>query len=558
MGFHESLNNDPAMSWVAERGPMHSIIIRGGLIIDGTGDPAKPMDVAIDGTRIVDVRKLPPDAKGGIVIDATGMVVCPGFIDIHSHSDIDVLAVPMADSRVMQGVTTELVGNCGGSAAPITGLAREAVAEHAKKLMVDVDWVTMDEYLLRLANLRTSVNVASLVGADTLRLGVIGANDVKPTDEQMQKMRQMLADAMLQGAFGVSSGLIYAPGMYASTEELVALASTAGALGGIYASHIRGESRTVVDAVAEAIAIGRQAGCRVEISHHKACGKLNWGLVDTTLKMIENARAEGVDVAFDVYPYTAAGTYLEAVLPPWVRDGGSEAVISHLQDPESRNRIKEELGNRMTPWENSVAEDGWESIYVCEFKSEENRRFENRPMSEIARELGKDPADAAMDLLIEEKLGLSAIFHDISEDDMMKVLKHPLASIGSDGAAESHYGPTSQHPTHPRSYGTFPRVIRRYCLDKKLFPLEEAIRKMTSWPAQRIGLEGRGVLAKDYAADIVIFDPERIEDTATFEDSHRYPKGIEYVLVNGAITVERGKHTKERAGQVLRNKPRIS
>jgi N-acyl-D-amino-acid deacylase len=536
---------------------MHNILIKGGTVIDGTGAPGVRRDVAVDGSKIAGIYK-ESEGKAHVTINAEGMVVCPGFIDIHTHSDIHILNIPLAESRVRQGITTELVGNCGESAAPLVGRARGWLIDYAKNLLVKIDWTTVDEYLLRLANLRTSVNVATLVGAETLRYGVIGADDVKPTDAQMETMKQLLAVAMMQGAFGLSTGLIYAPGCYASTEEIIGLASTSAALGGFYASHIRGESRTVVDAVAEAIRIGREANTRVQISHHKACGRQNWGLVNTTLKMIEDARAEGVDVAFDVYPYTASSTFLEAILSPWMRDGGKDAILTRLNDAEARNRQKEEFKDRFTPWENTVAEDGWENIVVSGFKADGNKRFENKSLKEIASMLSKDPADATLDLLLEEKLGISAIFHEMSEDDVMRVMSHPLSCIGSDGVDEAPSGPTGSVATHPRSYGTFPRVLRRYALDKKIFTLEEAIKKMTAVPADRIGLSNRGVLAKGMMADIVVFDPNTVRDVATFEDSHRYAEGIRHVLVNGQVTILDGEHTKERAGQVIRHIPKRS
>lgn len=540
-----------------KRGHMYDVLIKGGHVMDGTGAPRARMDVTLNGSRISGVMK-ESDGKATMEIDATGMIVCPGFIDIHTHSDIALLGLPLAESKIRQGVTTELVGNCGGSAAPLVGKAREQLQVSAKFNCVDLNWTTMDEYLLRLADLKTSVNVASMVGADTLRVGVMGFDDVDPTERQLDEMKRLLADAMLQGAYGLSSGLIYAPGCFAKTEELIALASVASSLGGFYSSHIRGEARTLVDAVAEAIRIGREGHCRVQISHHKACGKENWGLVNQTIAMIEKARTEGVDVAFDVYPYTASSTYLEVVLSPWMRDGGKEAILKRLQDPEFRNRQKEEFKNRFTPFENTIAEDGWENIVLNGMKQPQNKKFEGKSVMKIAQELGKDPADTAFDLLIEEKLDLFAIFHEMSEDDVMTVMKHPLSCIGSDGESEAPYGPTSAAATHPRSYGTFPRVLRRYSLDKGLFSLEEAVRKMTSLPAQRIGIKDRGVLAKGMAADVVVFDPNTVADQATYEDSHRYPVGIKHVLVNGLITIEDGEHTKERAGQVLRHTPSVS
>jgi N-acyl-D-amino-acid deacylase len=527
------------------------------MLIDGTGSPAIPRDVTIDGTRIAGTYKH-SEGKASMIIDADGMVVCPGFIDIHSHSELHLLSNPLAESKIRQGVTTELVGNCGGSPAPAIGAAKDSLVDYAKILDIDVDWATLDEYFLRLSNLRTSVNVASLVGASNLRLSVMGAVDAKPDDDQLQRMNRLLADSMLAGAYGLSSGLIYAPGCYASTEELVSLSSTCSSLGGFYSSHIRGEGRTLIKAVEEAIRIGREAGARVEISHHKACGRANWGAVDRTLDMIEDAREGGVDVAFDVYPYTASSTTLDSILPPWAREGTKEEILSRLRDPQTRQRVIQELSTPSEEWEAIAAETGWDCVVLVGFQKEANKRFENRSVADIAKDLGKDPSDIALDLIIDEELMVYAIFHEISEEDMMKVLSHPLATIGSDGEAEAPYGPTGKSATHPRAYGTFPRVLRRYALDKRLFTLEEAVRKMTSLPAERIGLKDRGTIAKGMAADIVVFDPRKILDLATFELSHVYPAGVELVLVNGAVTISHGGHTKERAGHVLRHQPNVS
>jgi len=533
------------------------ILITGGTVIDGTGTAGRRLAVAVERTRIEGLYK-EFKASAPIVIDAEGLVVCPGFIDIHTHSDLTLLCNPLAESKIMQGVTTEVIGNCGSSPTPAIGDARDTLIEYAKNLNIEVDWATLDEYFLRIQNLQTSVNVAALVGAETVRRAVIGPGDMPPDEDQMNSMRNLVAEGMLQGAFGLSSGLIYAPGCYASTEELTSLASVAASFGGIYTSHIRGESSTLVKAVEEAVRIGRDAHVRVEISHHKACGRRNWGSVRKTLLMIEEARSEGVDVAFDVYPYTAACTSLDSVLPPWAREGGFEKELERLRDPETRERLKRETNTLTDEWEASAAEDGWESIYPVGFRKTENRRFENRSITDIAKELGKDPTDAAFDLIQEEGMLLYAICHDINEDDVTTVISHPLASIGSDGESVCPYGPLGESIVHPRSYGTFPRVIRRYAIEKKVFPLEEAIRKMTSWPAERIGIKDRGILSRGMAADIVVFDPNRIKDKATFENPHQFPEGITHVIVNGSVTISEGAHTKERAGQVLRHKPAVA
>lgn len=535
---------------------MHNILIKGGTLIDGTGAKRIPRDIAIDGAKIAGIYR-ESEAKASIVIDATGMVVCPGFIDIHSHSEIHLLANPLAESKIRQGVTTELVGNCGGSPAPALDLAHEALADYGKPLDIDIDWVTLDEYFLRLSNLKTSVNVATLVGASTLRSASMGNRDRRPTDSELTRMKQLLAESMLQGAFGLSSGLIYAPGCYAETEELVELASVSSSLGGFYASHIRGEGRTLVKAVEEAIEIGRRAKTRVQISHHKACGRSCWGAVSKTLAIIEEARKSGVDVAFDAYPYTASCTTLDTILPTWMREGDKESILKRLKDPALRAKAKEQMTASSDEWEAIAAEDGWENICVIGLRTKRLRRFENKSVAEIAQLLGQDPAEVALDIMVEEGLMAGAVFHEISEDDVAKVIVHPLASIGSDGEAEAPYGPMAETASHPRAYGTFPRVLRSYSIDQALLSLEEAIRKMTSLPAQRIGLKDRGVIARGMKADIVIFDPTKVRDKATFDDPHAYPEGINYVLVNGALTIEEGKHTKERAGQVIRHQPSV-
>ena len=534
----------------------HDILIAGGFVIDGSGSPRVRKDVSIDGSRVSGIFD-PGQAEGTMVIDAKDRYVCPGFIDIHTHSDISILASPMAESRIYQGVTTDIVGNCGSSPAPVIGDARTIVQEYADEASVNFDWVTVDEYLLRLGNMRTSVNVGTLVGADTLRLGVIGPEDTPAKEEDLGRMNLLLTQAMLEGAFGVSSGLIYAPGCFATTDELVSLATTSAAFGGLYASHIRGEARTLVESVKEAIEIGRLSGARVQISHHKAVGRNNWGLVNETIALVELARADGIDVAFDVYPYTASCTGLSAILPPWVRDGGREEILRKLQEPSVRDRIKQEFGDRFTSWENTVAEDGWENIVVSGFHRPENSRFENMRMDAIAKELGKDPDDAALDLLVEEGLKLTAVFHEMSEEDVETVIRHPLSAIGSDGESTCAYGPSSHLPAHPRSYGAFSRAIRRYALDRGTVTVEEMVRKMTSWPASRIGLRDRGILERGAVADVVVFDPASIKDTATFEKPHSYSRGIAFVLVSGILTLENGEHTKARAGQVLRHPPRI-
>ncbi len=528
-----------------------SILIRGGSVIDGTGAPPSAMDVAVDGARIAGLYP-PGSVRGTVTIDATGKVVCPGFVDIHTHSDLSLLCGPFAESKIRQGVTTEVVGNCGASAAPVIGDAREAVNELAEVYGVDVDWSSTDEYLLRLSQLGVSVNVATLVGADTIRRCVLGPNDGEPTAQEMAGMEELVRDAMDQGAFGMSTGLIYAPGCYASTAEIVRLASVAAGYDAVYASHIRGEASTLLEAVREALQVGKEAGIRVQISHHKAVGVENWGRVSESIQLIEDAREDGIDAAFDVYPYIASCTSLSAILPPWAQAGGKKAVLERLRDEEVRAKIKAQFDDRGTSWENTVAEDKWENIEVLGFKKEANKRFEHKRMTAIADALGRSAPDVAFDLLSEEDLGLVAIFHEMSEEDVIRVIRHPLSSIASDGETCADYGPCSESPVHPRSFGTFPRALRQYVFEKRVVPLEEMIRKMTSAPAGRVGLVGRGSLAQGMMADVVVFDPETVRDKATYQEPYQYPEGITHVLVNGTVTVRDGEHLMEKSGMVLR------
>ncbi len=536
---------------------MHSILIKGGTVVDGIGTPAAKYDLAINGTKIAGFYK-ESEADAAIILDARGMVVCPGFIDIHSHSEIHLLDNPLAESKVRQGVTTEVVGNCGTSPGPVIGAAREALSDYSQTLDVDIDWASVDEYLLRLSNIRPSVNVAALVGASMLRAGVVGNGDRAPTGDEMNRMQELLSESMLQGAWGLSSGLIYAPGCYASTEELIALATTAASFGGLYASHIRGEGRTLVKAVEEAIRIGREAHVRVEISHHKACGKPMWGSVTKTIALIEEARKKGVDVAFDVYPYTASNTSLDTIMPAWAREGGKEKTMQRLRDPATRAKIADQVESGADNVEDTVKDTGWENLVLVGFRKDENLRFEGQSVQQISMSLGKAPVEVALDLMIDEELQVGAIFHEMTEDDVITVISHPLASIGSDGEAQAPYGSTGKSAVHPRAYGTFPRVLRRYVYEKHVVSLENAIKKMTSWPAERLRFGDRGVLAKGMAADVVVFDPATVRDTATFEKSHSYPEGVKHVIVNGAITVSDGEHTMERAGLVLRHPPGVA
>jgi len=522
-------------------------------VVDGTGNPWFKADVAIAKDKIVKIGDLNSE-KAEEIIDATGLIVSPGFIDMHSHSDISLLINPRAESKIMQGVTTEVIGNCGFSVAPLLDenlhLIKEEIEAYYKDVKLDLDWRTFDEYIKKLEEKGVAVNVAPLVGQGTVRLAVMGIENRKPSTAEMRKMKELIEETMKSGVFGLSTGLIYPPGCYTKTDEIVELCKIVARYGGIYASHIRGEGETLIDAVREAIEIGEKASISVEISHHKAGGCENWGKVKITLRMIEKARKHGIDVTCDVYPYTAASFGLSSMLPPWIHEGGIEKLLERLKNPEVRERIKNDMLNGLPRWYSPLKAAGWDKTIIA--YCPKNKKFEGKSVLEVSRELGLDPFEFAFNLLTEEEGAVSVVRFVLNEKDVINVISHPVSMIGSDGRALSPYGILAEGKPHPRSYGTFPRVIARYVREKGVLPLEEAIRKMTSAAAKKLGLWNRGIIRPNMYADLVIFDFNEIEDLATFENPHQFPKGIKYVVVNGKIAVRGGKHTGLLAGKVLR------
>ncbi len=524
---------------------MRRVVLRHARIVDGTGAPWFLGDVEILGDRIGAVgRRIDP--TGARVVDVDGRVVAPGFVDIHSHSDDTILVCPQAESKVRQGVTTEIVGNCGYSLAPLEGQARADIERDLADAGVEVAWTSFREYLARVEACRPSVNVASLVGHGTVRRAVMGCEARRPTRDEMERMKALVAAAMDEGALGLSTGLIYPPSCYADVDEIVELAEVAASRGGIYASHIRDEEDGLAEAVAEAVAIGERAGMPVEISHHKAAGAQNWGKVQLTLELMAAARARGVDVACDVYPYTASSTGLSVILPSWVFDGGVEKAIARLKDESVRARL------RPTVEEEEGRKRGWDKTVISAVTSERNRRFEGRSLLDVARELRKDPFDAAVDLIIDEGAAVQTVRFGMCEADVERVLASSLSSVGSDASVRAPYGRLGRGKPHPRSYGTFPRVLGTYVRERGILGLEDAVRKMTSLPAQRVGLLDRGLVRPGMAADLVVFDPNTVTDTATYPDPHRYPVGIDWVFVSGVPVIERGEHTGLGPGKVLR------
>ncbi len=531
---------------------MFDVIIRKGWVIDGAGNPWFLADVGVKGGKILKIGNLRSgDAER--IIDAEGCIVSPGFIDMHSHSDFSPLINPYMESKVRQGVTTEVIGNCGFSAAPLNDFLREEILETSPMLReanVELDWSTMSEYMKRVERNGVSSNMAPLVGHGNIRSLVLQFERRKPTEKELEEMKKILANVMEEGAFGMSTGLIYPPGCYADTEEIVELCKVVARFGGLYSSHIRGEESQLLESVGEAIEIGEKAGVPVEISHHKAAGKRNWGKVRKSLKMIEEARSQGVDVTCDVYPYIAGSFGLESLLPPHAHEGGVKRLVERLRSREVREKLREEMVKGVGEWHGVSEVLGWENIMIAYCKG--HPEYEGKRISEIAKEKNLDPFDFVFDLIIEEMASVSVVLFSMSEDDVRTVLKSPFSMLGSDSSARATYGILSVGKPHPRAYGTFPRVLGKYVREERILTLQEAVKKMTSFAAQKLGLKDRGLIREAMWADIAIFNADKIMDKATFVNPHRYPEEIEYVIVNGKIVIEKGEHTKEIPGKVLR------
>ncbi len=530
----------------AEVAPAFDVVLKGGTILDGTDRPGLPGDLGLTGDRIVAVGEIAA-SQGRRLIDASGLHVAPGFIDIHTHSDHSILAYPTADSRVRQGVTTELTGNCGSSAAPVAGGSANEGRESRGEYGVTIDWTDVASYFARMERTGMSVNQALLLGQGTLRQNTIGRVNRPLGAHEMRSVLGSLEAGLDQGAFGLSTGLEYVPGAYTPAEEIVELARAVARRGGLYASHIRDEESRLVEAVQEAIEVGRRSGVRVQVSHLKAAGQANWPKQAATLDLIDSARREGVGVLADAYPYTAYSTGLDTLVPAWAREGGARRLVGRLADPGDRPRIRAEVSA-------TVAGDvgDWDRIVIAQVRSEKNRWAVGRDLARIAAEWKLEPADALLRLLAEEEADVTYVGHAMSPENVERVLQSPLVMVGSDGRSIAPTGTVAASRPHPRSYGTYPRVLAHYCRERKLFDLPTAVQKMTSLPADQIGLADRGRIARGKRADLVAFDAAAVKDEATFEEPHRYPVGIPYVLVNGAVVVDGGAHTGARPGRVLR------
>lgn len=543
---------------------MFDLLIKNGFVVDGAGNPWFKADIGVLNGKIVEIGTS-IDAKAERVLDAKGLIVSPGFIDIHTHSDLTLLIDPYAESKIRQGVTTEVVGNCGMSAAPVNkrtlNLLKGQWGSAAEK--VKWNWTTFDDYLNQLEH-GISVNVASFVGHGTVRTAVIGVENRGPTEKELEEMKRLVAESMEAGAFGLSSGLVYPPGCFAETRELIELCKVVAQYGGFYTSHIRGERETIVDALKEAIEIGEQAGVPVQVSHN--CPKYGGhGKLKEMFEIYEKARARGVDVTLDNDAHTDLNPRLTQVLPQWVQVGGKKKIVEILQDPNAREKIKKEIIEDRYPgpgYVGLVKHQRWDRIVL--FHCKRNRNLIGKSIEEIAKVRRKDPFDTFFDLIIEEQCDVSALFDYIEEEDIRTLLQHPLMMVCSDGAVSPQRGVLGKIKAYsPCSYGEYPYIIEKYVREEKVITLQEAIRKMTSFPAQKLGLRDRGLLREGMWADIVIFNFNTIKDRATsrFPYSfplknypHKYPEGIEYVIVNGEMVIEKGKHRGVFPGKVLRHR----
>lgn len=531
--------------------PQFDLLIRNGRIIDGSGRPAYAADLAVKGDRIVKIGNL-SQATATRVIDARGLVVSPGFIDMLGQSETYLLIDPRAMSKGMMGVTTEITGE-GESIAPINERQIKEQQEFLKRFNLTIDWRTLDEYFKRLEKQGTGVNLGTFVGATQVREYVIGYDDRKPTPQELDQMKKLVADAMRDGALGLSSSLQYVPARFADTFELIELAKVARQYGGIYITHQRSEGHTIDASLDEVFEIARKAQIPVEIWHLKTAYKKNWGRMPHVLARIKQARDQGLDITADIYPYIAGSTALSASLPPWALEGGTEKMLERLRDPAVRQRLKKEISEEQTAWENIyLGSGGPEGVLVSAVVNRELESFQGKRISEIAAQQKKDPLDATFDLILADNGQTGAIYFMMSEADMRAAMQSPFVNFCTDSPARATDGPLAGTKSHPRGWGTYPRILGRYVREERLLSLETAIHKMTGGPAARVGLRDRGLLREGMFADITIFNPETVLDRATFENPNQYPLGIEYVLVNGQISVDQHQRTKTLAGRILR------
>jgi N-acyl-D-amino-acid deacylase len=535
----------------AEASPKeYDVVIRNGMIYDGSGKPPFRGDIAINGDTIVGVGKL-GQARGKTEVDAAGLAVAPGFINMLSWATESLIVDGRSQSDIRQGVTLEVMGE-GFSMGPLNERMKKEALEQQGDIKYEIKWTTLAEYLDYLTQKGISTNVASFIGATSVRVYAIGYDDRPPTPAELDQMRALVRQAMEDGALGVGSSLIYAPAFYAKTDELVELCKVAAQYDGMYISHIRSEGNRFLEAVDELIEISRRAGIRAEIYHLKAGGKANWPKMDQVIQKIAAARKQGLSITTDMYTYIAGATGLDAAMPPWVQEGGLKKWIERLKDPAIRERVKKEMSTPTDKWENLYLGAGPDRVLLSEFKNDKLKPLTGKTLAEVAKMRGKSPEETAMDLVIEDGTRVGTIYFLMSEENVRKQIKLPYMSFGSDAASQAAEGVFLKSNPHPRAYGNFARLLGRYVRDEKLIPLQEAIRRLTSLPASNLKIEKRGWLKKGYFADVVIFDPAKVRDHATFEKPHQYSTGVVHVFVNGTQVLKDGEHTGATPGRVVR------
>jgi len=544
---------------------MYSLVIKNVRVVDGLGNPWYHADVGVEGERIVHIGRIEgKDAQK--LIDGNNMMLSPGFIDMHSHSEMVFLNErqhELVEGRIRQGITTEIMGNCGISVSPVKDEMKpimEASVRWMTPGKVPWEWNSMGEFLDLMEKKGVVVNVGTLTGHGAIRALLKGFSSGVSLSEELRNMQDSLRETFEQGSFGLSSGLIYAPGMFADTNELTELGEVVAEYDRLFVSHIRGSSETDIDAEKEIISIGEKTGCRVHRSHYEAFGRENWHKIEITLKLDEEARQRGIDMGFDMFPYTAAMTMMIAIYPPWALEGGWPEFVKRVEDSEVRKKIENDIENVVPTWptwlpgswpHNLVKATGWENIYIGYIPSEKNKQYEGLNLVELAERVGKSPFDAITDLMVEEGGAISQLIFGVSGDrdndePLRAIIRHPLGGYATDAIDIGRGKP------HPAAYGTYPRILGHYVRDLKLVRLEDAIRRMTSFPANRLGLRDRGIVAEGYSADLVLFNPDGIIDKATYENPRQFAEGIDYVIVNGQVLLERGELRRIRPGKVLR------
>lgn len=538
---------------------MFDLLIRGARIIDGTGAPGFTGDVAVANGIIAEIA---PSISGEAreVVDAKGHVLCPGFIDAHGHSDFTLFINHRGESKIRQGITTEVTGNCGFTAGPITPDHEEDLVYYLANTIVLTDqrraawkWETQDQFLEHSARNGLSFNIVPLVGQGMIHVGVMGFENRMPTEAEMGRMKTMLQKELDAGFFGMSMAFEYEPGNHLPIEETVELCKLLKDRGCIFSIHMKNEGANLLACVDHALQIAEQSGCRVEISHLKARYAANWGKAREAMRRIEAARERGIDVAFDVYPYAAYGSGLIDLIPPWVKKDGPQLMCQRLQDPALRRKALYDMENGLDGWDSMLTSPDWAAcVQIASLRSPENKWMEGLRLSQIAERRGSTPYELVVDLMVEESASVKCIWFAMDEDEVKDIMRHPLAIFGTDGRACATYGELGKGAVHPRYYGTYPRILGKYVRDEGLLSLEEAVQKSTSAVARRFGIEGRGELREGYFADMVLFDPDTITETNSFKEPHSYPKGIDLVVVNGKIVVANGIHTGALPGEILR------